>query len=118
MESDHRRDAQEAAARLASAVHTYRRFVEGLAHLEWDPQRYKVAADLFAYMEAEAKRLPAVRLQWLEVLISRFEFTHAWWEARHASKGMDCLAARKGRHLGALERLLSGCAESGGDAQS
>jgi len=118
LEIDKRGDARAAAARLALAVHAYRGAIEAFVQLEWDPERYRTAADLFAHVEADAARLPAVQLEWLEVLISRFEFTHAWWEARLATKDTERLSIHQGRHLGALERLLAGCAKYGRNAQS
>ena len=107
-------NAPAAAPRLLDALHTYRGVVERLVRAGWDADGYKAAADLFLQMQELAVQLPAIHPVWLEVLISRFEFTHRLWECRHAPDAAQALAASVAAHLGALERLVALCAEPRG----
>ena len=106
-------NASPAAHRLLAALHTYRGVVERLVRSGWDADAYKAAADLFLQMQELAVQLPAIHPAWLEVLISRFEFTHKLWESRHAAEGAEVLAACLAAHLGSLERLRVRCEQTG-----
>lgn len=114
MDKDKVNATAAAAARLLAALDVYRGEVEQLVRAGWDTESYRAAADLFLQMQEEAARLPLVHVPWLQVLISRFEFSHLLWESRQAGATFERLATCHQKHLAAVEHLHASCVEAYG----
>lgn len=109
METDKANATAAAAARMLEALRVYRGQVEQLFRAGWDSDRYRAASALFLQMQEDVGRLPLVHVPWLQVLISRFEFSHLLWETRHAGAAPEQLADCRAKHLEAVANLHESC---------
>ncbi len=88
---------------------SYESRVRELLTVGMEPALYADAATLFDSLRFQVAALPEGRFAWIEVLISRFEFTGALWDAHGGEDQARQLHERAGKHLRALERFRAEC---------
>lgn len=93
----------ELLALLAAYEQEVRRLRAG-----WDAEAFSQASRQFGPIRDACMRLPALHAEWVEVLISRFEFTDVLWQ-QHAHQGGARLHEAHERHAAALRKLRLAC---------
>lgn len=80
----------------------YEQAVDALLANGRDPALYSEASALFDTLQLHASDLAGVRASWVEVLISRFEFTQALWQTQATGAEAGRLRSVGLTHLAAI----------------
>ena len=97
------------ATRALQVLADYERAASALLAEGPASQAYRQGSRLFEDLQGLASDLPHARVAWVEVLISRFEFTHALWTAGSEHAARDSARALGLVHLAALARFREKC---------
>jgi len=100
------------AERTLELLAEYERAASALLAPTLDLDAYARASELFDDAQLLATDLPEARVAWVEVLISRFEMTHALWLSGRSTADEETIRALAARHLAALERFRGKCARA------
>lgn len=100
-------DTRRSAGELLAVLPAYEREVRRL-RAGWDAEAFSLASLHFSRLRELSMPLAAIHAEWVEVLISRFEFTHALWQ-QHAQQGGAQLHEVHERHAAALRKLQLAC---------
>jgi len=95
-----------AAKKLVAALLPYEKCVKSLTFGGWNSTHYSESWTLFDQLQLHAANLPEVRVLWVDVLISRYEFLQVLWTG---TAGSDEVLAGGARHLGALTEFANRC---------
>lgn len=98
------------SAGLLAALHRYEQLLQQLVPAGWDTGLYTESSLVFDEMSIHVRPLARLRVCWMEVLISRYELTHALWDTRTHGTPNE-VAAMGTKHLLAVERLRQLCTQ-------
>ena len=93
------------AAQALGLLARYEQAVDALLANGRDPDLYCEASALFDTLQLHASDLAGVRVAWVEVLISRFEFTQALWQVQATGAEAGRLRSLGLAHLCAIARF-------------
>jgi hypothetical protein len=74
-----------------------------------DTASYSEALKLFNDLQTQAAQLPQAQVAWIELMISRFEFTQALWTNDGRAAESDKLRTLGAAHLAAVARFSKAC---------
>jgi hypothetical protein len=97
------------AERTLQLLAEYERAATALLAPTLDLEAYARASKLFDDAQLLATDLPEARVAWVEVLISRFEMTHALMLSGRGTPDEGSTRALATRHFAALERFRGKC---------
>lgn len=96
-----------AAGKLLTELALYEAGLERLA-AEWDAALFTELAGRFETMRSLASLLPHLSVDWVQVLITRFELADALWRSRFAPGSVAVLSLLRA-HRDAIDALRARC---------
>ena len=93
------------ASQLAAALDDYAVSVEHMVKQPFDVLAYGATSRQIDTLRLYAMTLPAVSVQWVEVLIRHFEVTHCAWQVQSGSQSKDRLGQVHAHHREAVDAL-------------
>lgn len=100
---------QAIAEQLVEMLAAYRAGMDALVAGRCDPLQCEHLGDQFDDMRKLAAALPRVQVTWVELLISRFEFTEALRHGRRPGQVTVRLVELHARHRGLVDELSRKC---------
>jgi len=99
------------ALQLRAALDQYEADVNGMVD-EWlDMERYHAVSEQIERIRQYSAALPALRVQWMELLIAHAELVHSLWRRRFQEVDADrqLLAQSRERHARCVQSLRERC---------
>jgi hypothetical protein len=93
------------ASQLSAALDDYALSVEHMVNQPLDAFAYGATSRQIDTLRLYAASLPAVSVQWVEVLIRHFEVTHCAWQVQSGKQSKDRLVQVHSQHREAVEAL-------------
>jgi len=99
-----------AAQKALAVLVDYDLCVDRLLSRGWNLADYSASCTLFDELQRHAADLPDMRVAWVSVLISRFEFAQRLWNARHHAAGSEEVRQCGVHHLAQVREFARRCA--------